>query len=30
VWAKVNSNPNIRGYIDITLPIIEEEEEEEG
>ncbi|MFC1549823.1 Ig-like domain-containing protein [Candidatus Neomarinimicrobiota bacterium] len=28
VWARVNTDQNIRGYIDITLPDIEGEEEE--
>jgi hypothetical protein len=28
VWAKVNTDPNIRGYIDITLPPLPEAEEE--
>ncbi len=31
VWARVNIDPNIRGYVDITLPPINvSEEEEEG
>ncbi len=28
VWAKVTSEPNIRGYVDITLPPLEVSEEE--